>query len=635
MIKPLEILAQHWQYNAFRPQQLGIIDHVLEGKDTLGILPTGGGKSICYQVPALILEGACLVISPLIALMKDQAEGLEKRGIKTLMVHSGMDADQVRRVYEKMSTGDYKFIFVSPERLKSVLFLDFLTDWKISLLAVDEAHCISQWGYDFRPAYLDISLVREYFPSTPVIALTASATPLVQEDIIEKLGFKGGQTFFSTFARPNLSFSCFEVENKITRMVDILQKVKGSCLVYCRNRRRTAELAEVLKAAGLSADHYHAGLDQELRNMKQESWINHETSIMVCTNAFGMGIDKADVRCVIHVDIPDTPEAYYQEAGRAGRDGERAYAVLLYQQKDLRTLDEGIFLKYPAIDTIRNVYEALAYYFEVGIGHGLETMCEFEVVDFCKKFEFNVTEVLSSIKLLEQQGYWTLSDSIFNPSRISVSCSKEDIENLEKQQPELDEILKHVLRMYSGIWYNAVPVREFAIAQNARVGKDYVQMILRKLQARGIIDYEEATDKPRLFYLHDRLPKDRLHLDMALITMLRERYEERVAFMIDLASQVDMCRARKLTGFFMEEIADCGICDICLARKQALRKKENFELVRNNILTGIELSGSINIDLFCWQYSSLLQESVMDLIRFMLDEGTLELNTSGDLIRKK
>jgi ATP-dependent DNA helicase RecQ len=470
----------------------------------------------------------------------------------------------------------------------------------------------------------------------PVIALTASATPLVQKDIIEKLAFAEHASFFSTFTRPNLSFSVFEAENKMLKTIDILKKLKGSSLVYCRNRRRTKELSEILNTAGLVSDYYHAGLEQEVRNRKQEDWIQNKTAIMVCTNAFGMGIDKADVRCVIHYDTPDTPEAYYQEAGRAGRDGHRSYAVLLYQKKDLIDLNEGIMLKYPDLETMRNIYEGLAYYFQVAIDDGLETMHDFDVVAFSKKFNFNVIEVLSTIKLLEQQGYWTLSDSVFLPSRISVTCTKQDIENLEKLHPELDEIIKHVLRMYSGIWYHYIPVNELHIAQNARVGRDYVQLILRKLNALGIIDYAEAKDQPQLFYLHERVPKNQLKPDMELIRNLKERYEERVAFMLGFAEQQNQCRANSLVGYF-KEIPElpCGICDICLSNRRLSRQQQDFDSIKNNILTEIELSGSMNIDLFCKQYSSLLQEHVMKTIRFLLDERQLELNTGGDLIKKK
>lgn len=636
MQTPHSVLKKYWHYDQFRPQQESIIEHVLKGRDTLGILPTGGGKSICYQVPALMLPGTCLVVSPLIALMKDQAFGLQQRGIQSLVVFSGMHSEEVRDAYEKMSTGQYKFLFVSPERLKSALFLDYLNDWNISLLAVDEAHCISQWGYDFRPAYLEIAELRLNLPDIPVIALTASATPLVQQDIIEKLKFTHPQTFFSTFFRPNLSLSSFEVENKIVKCIDILQKLKGCSLVYCRNRKRTREVSEALNAAGLNADFYHAGLDQETRTQKQDQWIQGKTSIMVCTNAFGMGIDKADVRCVIHYDLPDTPESYYQEAGRAGRDGKKSYAVVLYRNQDLDELKSGIDLKYPSVEKMKDIYEALAYYFQIALYDGEETMYDIDVTDFSKKFEFNIIEVLSTIKLLEQQGYWILSESIFMPSRISVSCSKQDIEALEKLHPELDEILKQVLRMYSGIWNHYIGIREFHIAQQIQVGVDYVQMILRKLNALGIIHYIESVDLPQIFYLLERVPKHELRINTELMSLLKQRYQNRVNFMINFASQQTSCRFQLLLTYFEETMSTtCGICDRCLANKKAEHKKVEFDEMKNNIFREIELYDSINIDLFCKKYSSLDQTQVLGLIRYMLDERLLELNAGGDLIRKK
>jgi ATP-dependent DNA helicase RecQ len=636
LLSPTDILNKYWHYNQFRPQQEEIIMHVLSGKDTLAILPTGGGKSICYQLPALLFEGSCLVVSPLIALMKDQALGLEQRGIKSLAVHSGMHSDEVRMVYEKMSTGLYKFLFVSPERLKSILFLDYLSDWNIRLIAIDEAHCISQWGYDFRPSYLDIALIKKSLPQVPMIALTASATPLVQKDIIDKLEFKNHSTFFSTFARPNLSFSSFEVENKLAKTIDILQKIKGTCLVYCKNRKRTKHIADALNSAGLVADFYHAGLDQDLRSLKQENWIDNKTNIMVCTNAFGMGIDKADVRCVIHYDIPDTPESYYQEAGRAGRDGKKSYAVLLFQKHDLIDLHDGILLKYPAIETIKNIYESLAFYLDIGLNDGLESVSDFDVADFCKKFNFNILETLSAIKILEQQGYWTLSDSAYIASKISVVCTKEELASLEQFHPDLDEIMQHVLRLYVGIWHHYTTISELEIAQHARVGKDYVELKLRQLNSLGLIHYLESTTMPQLFYLHNRLPKKLLIIDIELIERLRKNHENRVAFMIDFAEQKITCRAIKLVGYFEEELhLPCGICDICLINKQNLRLKEDFESIKNNILAEIELYQTIDIDLFCAKHSSLKQELVMNIIRFLLDERYVELNGGGDLIKKK
>jgi ATP-dependent DNA helicase RecQ len=361
---PQSILQQYWQYQSFRPLQEEIIEQVLAHKDTLAILPTSAGKSICYQVPGLLLSGTCLVISPLIALMKDQVLGLQKRSISAVAVYSGMNQEEVDDIYQEVSKGRYKFLFVSPERLQSRIFLEYFQQWEIGLLAIDEAHCISQWGYDFRPPYLEIASIRGFIPEVPIIALSASATPLVQKDIIEKLNFTNHQTFFSTFKRSNISISAFKVESKIVKLLDIIQKVKGSKIVYCKNRKRTKEIAEMLTSNGFTADYYHAGLKQDVRNKKQDLWLNNQMDTIVCTNAFGMGIDKADVRCVVHFDMPDTPEAYYQEIGRAGRDGHKSYAVVLYNQHDMEALQLGIEQKYPPIATIKDIYQSLAYYFE-------------------------------------------------------------------------------------------------------------------------------------------------------------------------------------------------------------------------------------------------------------------------------
>lgn len=633
---PLSILRQYWHYDAFRPQQEAIINSILSGKDTLGILPTGGGKSVCYQVPALLLQGACLVVSPLVALMKDQAEGLRKVGVQCLVVHSGLSNDEVRRVYEKMSTGRFAFLFVSPERLKSALFLDYLPDWNIRLLVVDEAHCISQWGYDFRPAYLDILEVRPLLPGIPVMALTASATPLVQNDIMEKLGFSEPKVFFSTFARPALSFSAFNVENKVVKMIDILQKSGGCSLVYCRNRRRTRELSTALAAAGISADYYHAGLDAETRSGKQDEWLQDKTRVMVCTNAFGMGIDKADVRIVIHYDLPDTPEAYYQEAGRAGRDGKPSYAVLLYQQKDLLDMQDSVALKFPEIERMKSIYESLAFYFEVGIGEGFDNSYPFDVGDFCRKFKFNVIEVLSTIKLLEQQGYWIMTEGVYAPSRVAVICTGAEVENLASVDRDANDVLQQLLRLYSGLWFNAVPVSEFLIATKMGASRQFVQVTLRKLHALGLVEYREAADDPEIRYLHDRVPIRELRIDNSLRLMLRSRYEERIAFMMDFATQTATCRAVHLLEYFHEILSsDCGICDICLLRKRKLLQKDEVEVVRRHLFESLQLNTEVHIDQFCRQYSSLRQDGVMKIIRHLLDEGEVLLTQEGTLIRTK
>jgi ATP-dependent DNA helicase RecQ len=629
------ILKQYWHYDAFRPMQENIINHVLAGNDTLGILPTGGGKSICYQVPAMAMKGTCIVISPLIALMKDQALGLSKRGIPTLVVFSGMSKKEVEINYQKVATGQYKFLFVSPERLRSSLFLDYLSDWDINLIAVDEAHCISQWGYDFRPPYLQIAEFREYLPDIPILALTASATPFVQKDIIEKLHFKQYQTYFTSFARENISLSAFKVENKIVKAIEILQKIQGTGIVYCRNRKRTKEIAETLAAQGFSADYYHAGLDQEIRNKKQDDWIQNRTNIIVCTNAFGMGIDKPDVRIVIHYDLPDTPEAYYQEAGRAGRDGLKSYAVLLYQPKDLVDLQNGIALRYPSNVIIRKTYNALCQYLQVGIGSGTDEIFDFEITDFCKKFELNLIETMSSIKLLEMLAYWQLSESIFLPSRVSVIANKSLIIELEKNHPKLDEVLKHLLRIYGGILNHFVPISEFQIAQKAQVAKDYIEMILDQLESHHIIEYKKAKDKPQLFFQHDRVSDNELYIDRNMIDILKNRYEDRVQFMISYTETATECRAKKLIGYFGENVSsDCGQCDNCLQLKKN-RKPTDYETIKNTILHEITLNGSLNIGLFCKKYPTSRQDELLKLIRFMVDEHLLELNMNGDLIDKK
>lgn len=634
MDTPLQILQQYWHYNEFRSGQLDIIQHILEGKDTLGILPTGGGKSICYQVPGMVLSGVTIVISPLIALMKDQSFGLSKRGITAEVVFSGQNREEVEEIYRKVARGKLKFLFVSPERIQSSLFLEYLHDWNISLLAVDEAHCISQWGYDFRPPYLQIAKLRPLLDNVPIIALTASATPFVQHDIIEKLQFKSYKKFFTSFVRNNISFSAFRVENKIVKTIDILQKVNGTAIVYCKNRRRTKDLAETLQAHGFSADYYHAGLTQEIRSRKQDEWLQNKTRIIVCTNAFGMGIDKPDVRLVIHYDVADIPEAYYQEAGRAGRDGLKSYAVILFQEKDLEDLNTGIALKYPNLNTIRRIYNLLNQYLQIPFGGGNEAIIDFEISDFCLKYQLNVIEALSTIKLLEMQNFWMLSESVFLPSRVNVIADKTMIQELEHYHPELDEILKCLLRMYGGIINHYTPINEFLMAQKLSVAKDYIQAQLTELHNHKFIDYIKVKDDPQLFYQHDRVPESQLFPNMNEIDVLKKKYQERVDFMINFVEQKTSCRSIKLISYFGENLMQkCGQCDICLLEKKKKQPLE-FDTLKNTILHEISLKGSVNIKSFCRNYSSLRQDEVMNIIRFLLDEKIVRLNLDGELISK-
>lgn len=632
MHTPLEILQHYWHYPAFRSGQEDIIQNILQGEDTLGILPTGGGKSVCYQVPALVMEGMALVISPLIALMKDQAYGLTRRGISAEAVFSGQTREEVEHIYIQATKGDLKFLFVSPERLQSELFLDYLEDWKVNLLVVDEAHCISQWGYDFRPPYLQIANIRPMLPRVPVLALTASATPFVQQDITDKLAFRTYKKFFTSFARDNISFSSFKVENKIVKTIEILQKVKGTAIVYCRNRRRTKDLAETLKAQGFSADYYHAGLEQEVRNQKQDDWIQNRTQIIVCTNAFGMGIDKPDVRVVIHYDLCDIPEAYYQEAGRAGRDGQKSYAVILYQDKDLKDLWDGVAMRYPPLPTIRSIYASICSYLQIAYGDGMDSIYDFEISELCQDYNLNVIEVLSTIKLLELQDFWRLTESVYLPSRVSVMANKSMILNLEKFHPHLDEVLKCLLRMYGGILNHYAQISEFQMALNLQVAKDYVEACLHDLQQLGILDYIKAKDKPQLFMLHDRVPESLLHVNMLEIETLKKRYEDRIRFMIEFITEKSTCRAIKLISYFGEIVpTNCEKCDNCIQQKKN-KQPGDFESIKNTILHELSLKGNLNIKAFCNRYSSLRQEEVLGTIRYLMDEKKVKLDAAGDLI---
>ncbi|MEZ5046609.1 MAG: ATP-dependent DNA helicase RecQ [Chitinophagaceae bacterium] len=624
-----EILKKYWGYDAFRPKQEEIIQHVLEGYDTLGILPTGGGKSICYQIPALALGGLCIVVSPLIALMKDQALGLAKRGIKCKALYSGMSKSEIESIYEQLQDGEYSFLFVSPERLKTVSFLDQMNHWDIRLLAIDEAHCISQWGYDFRPPYLEIATIRKLIPNVPCLALTASATPLVQKDIIESLQFHNHKIFFTSFARENISISVFEVENKIVKCIDILKKVHGTAIVYCKNRRRTKELAEQLLAHGLQADFYHAGLQHDIRNARQQDWIENRTRIIVCTNAFGMGIDKPDVRCVIHMDLPDTPEAYYQEIGRAGRDGMLSYAVLLHNQKDIAQLFDSIPLKYPSIDVLWSVYESICQFLQIPWYEGEEQCWDFEIAEFIKLHSFHAIEVVSSMRILELQDYWRLSESIYLPSTVSVICTKTQIEHIEKQFPELDEILKVLLRMYGGILNHYVRINEFAMSQKLNISKEYIYDGLQKLHALNLIDYVQAKDKPQITFLKNRVKRIDFSLDTLLLTTLKKRYTERIVFLKQWVENTKECRSSSLILFFGETLKKtCGLCDICL------RKKKNhnilvFEEVKNTILQLLKTKQAITLQDLSLHYSSLSQDELKKIIRFLIDDGQIKINELG------
>jgi ATP-dependent DNA helicase RecQ len=506
LASPQEILKQHWGHDSFRPLQEEIINAVMCGKDVLALLPTGGGKSVCFQIPALVKEGLCLVISPLIALMKDQVENLRSRNIMALSISSGMTYFEVKQTLQNAAYGPYKFLYVSPERLETTLFKEYLPAFNLNLIAVDEAHCISQWGYDFRPPYLRIANIRAEFSNVPVLALTASATPIVQEDICDKLLFKSKNIYRQSFEKPNLSFSVFKAESKVNKLLEILQKVPGSAIIYCRNRKRTKEMANLLKLNNISADFYHAGLMQHQRNQRQEDWIQNKTRVIVCTNAFGMGIDKPDVRAVVHLDIPDNLENYYQEAGRAGRDGKKSFAVLLYTQVELEELKKLPEIKYPAFAEIIKVYQALANHLQIAVGSGEGVYFDFNINDFVKHFNLNVFLVVNALKALEQEGHLSFNEQVFSPSKISFTCDKEVLETFETAHPYFDNLIKYLLRSYEGIFDNEVSVSEKLISRLTKLSPEELSNQLKELQAFGILRYQSQKETPQIFLLHNRAP---------------------------------------------------------------------------------------------------------------------------------
>lgn len=631
MTTPHSILRQYWGYDRFRPLQEEIISSVLEGKDTLALLPTGGGKSICFQVPALMKDGICVVITPLISLMKDQVENLKQRGIPALAVHSGLPWREVEKNLKNALYGNFKFLYLSPERLQTSLFKEYAEALKVNLITVDEAHCISQWGYDFRPAYLKIAGLRELMPSVTMLALTATATVAVRKDIQEKLLFPREHILLKSFARENLSYSVFHEEGKINKVMDILQKVPGSSIVFCRNRRHTQELARLLLAQGISAQFYHAGLTTEERTLRQDSWMNNEIRAIVCTNAFGMGIDKPDVRTVIHYDAPDSLEAYYQEAGRAGRDGKKAYAVLLYQQHELQELEERIELQYPSLKEIKKVFRAIVNYLQVPAGSGEGVYYDFEINDFARTFHINATVAWHAIKILEQEEILLLSDTVFLPSRISFTTNKIILYQFEKDFPDLEPLIKCLLRTYEGIFDNFVPVSEKLISRILKVGESALVSSLLTLQGYGILQYEARKDKPQLSFLQRRVSVGDLQVDMRRVNERKKHYAARVRAMTGYIANRTDCRGTRLLQYLDEQDgAACGICDVCLQARKGEMDIAGFRQLSEKIF-GLLQEQPLTMEKLLKQLDPLQEEQVQETLRFLLDEEKIKLTERGEL----
>lgn len=567
--QPSDILLQYWGYAGFRPLQSDIISSILSGRDTLALLPTGGGKSICFQVPALCLDGLCLVISPLIALMKDQVDNLRSRGIPALIIHTGMNYQEIELTLRKACSGQHRFLYCSPERLQSRLFKEYLPALPLSFVAIDEAHCISQWGYDFRPSYMQIVNIREQKPGIPFLALTASATPEVRQDIMSRLKFREGAMYAGSFARSNLAYHVVPDPSRIHRCIDIVKKMKGSGLVYCKSRKRTMEIADLLKQEGMAADFYHAGLPQELRNQRQQSWLLGDIRVMVCTNAFGMGIDKPNVRFVVHLDCPDSLEHYYQEAGRAGRDGETAHAVLLTSPGTAKELEKLPDIRYPSMQTIRKVYQALCDHIQVAAGTGEDQQFEFDLNEFVRLFRMNVFEVIYSIEAMDQEGILERSEQVFQPSKAWFTTNREGLEYAEAQYPELEPVTKALLRTYGGIWDQPTAISEYQMARIIRASAAEVQKALTRLAGMGTIRYEPRKETPQIRLLHNRVKADDLYINPERYLDRKKAFIKRIQAMVTFISSNEQCRTQLICHYFGDKVEACGICDVCRKRIKA------------------------------------------------------------------
>lgn len=625
-----QLLKQYWGFDDFRPLQEDIIQSVLKGNDTLALLPTGGGKSVCFQVPALALDGLCLVVSPLIALMKDQVQNLNNKGIKSAAVHSGIKYREMQTLLDNCTYGNYKFLYISPERLATDDFRLRIQQMKIGLLAVDEAHCISQWGYDFRPPYLRIAEVRNQLKNVPVIALTATATPKVVDDIQEKLLFRTNNVFRKSFIRHNLSYVVRHTINKPASLLDILQKVKGSAVVYVRNRRKTKDFSDYLTKHGVKADFYHAGLEPELRSKKQEAWINGKTRVICCTNAFGMGIDKPDVRLVIHMDLPESPEAYFQEAGRAGRDEQKAYAVQLIEKSDTVNLHEKIKEQYPESDFIKDVYDALCKDLRIAYHSGLNESFDFDAAAFSAAHKWNPLQVLSALKILGQQKFIYLTEGFYQPSQVKAIAGKDVLYKFQVEHKNLEPLIKFILRTSEGVFEDYVPLEEESIAPRLKLSVTKVTEQLHALHRYGLFSYRPRKNTPQVVLLQHRIKREELRLDEKSIAQRKEEYAARLKAMQHYVSEMNTCRTRLLVQYFGETAAqDCGICDVCVACKRAGLSAAEFSLLTQQIENVLQQNPLLPYDLY--RKLNFKKEHLNTATEYLLEAGRIAKTEQGEL----
>ncbi len=585
------ILRKYWGYDAFRGIQEEIIHSVAEGKDTLGLMPTGGGKSITFQVYGLAYEGVCIVVTPLIALMKDQVENLLKNKIKAVAIYSGMTKREIEIAMNNVIFGDYKFLYLSPERLHNYYFQQRLKDINVNLITVDESHCISQWGYDFRPAYLEIVKIRELVPDIPVLALTATATPEVVDDIQIKLGFKEQNVFQQSFERKNLVYYVMNAEDKIKQLFRITTKYDGSGVIYVRNRKKTKEYALLLKKYNISADYYHAGLSAEERSYKQLAWQKDKIRIMVCTNAFGMGIDKPDVRFVIHLDLPDSPEAYFQEAGRGGRDGKRAFAFLLYNGVDVAQLKRNMTMSFPKLKKVIEVYSYICNYLQIPVGAGQDVEFPFDMFDFASKFKVDVLTTYNCIKILETTGLIKYTEDANSLSRVMFTVNRDDLYRFQISNPDLDGFVKLLLRTYSGIFTEFINISEDYIAKKAGTQKESIINYLKLLQKQGIIKYIPRINKPLIHFISERLQNNAIAFNRKQLKEQKERIISRMEAMLVYAESTNKCRSQQLLSYFGEKDAKrCGQCDVCLRRNELGLSEYEFDIILEKIKNKLNLA---------------------------------------------
>lgn len=631
-MSPSEVLKEYWGYDGFRPMQEEIITAALEGKDVLAIMPTGGGKSVCFQVPGLMREGITLVVTPLIALMKDQVQNLNDRGVRALAVHAGMSRHEVDLALNNAAYGDYKFLYLSPERLGTQLFQSYVDVLDISFVVVDEAHCISQWGYDFRPDYLRIGELRERIDA-PVIALTATATPPVAQDIMERLGFREKLLLKSGFERPNLSYIVRHVEDKCSQILNICNGVPGTGIVYARNRRKCEELSEFLRAQGVSASFYHAGLGGQARAERQAAWKSGAVRVMVCTNAFGMGIDKPDVRFVVHYDLPESPEAYFQEAGRAGRDGKRSFAVQLWNSVDVRRAKQIEDVSFPSLEYIEDVYQKLHAFFEIPYDTGMGRQLKFKIEDFCKRFGLQRAPAFYALKYLERTEHLTYSEEVDIPTKVRINVDRKSLYDVELADQGQANVLEALMRSYTGIFSFLQQIDEEYVARRAGQTVPQLRQSLYGLSLAHVISYVPTDHSDVVVLHHDRLRPGNVNLMPSRYAMLRESFHARAEAMLEYVSETSECRSRYLLRYFGQtEAADCGTCDVCRARRAALPARTLQQMTRRKLIEYIdEKDGEYSLEEIVAEFGNPSENhspDYLDILRQLIDNGDVPMYIS-------